>query len=282
MMKKTSPIFYLLMLSVFCYSCSNDDNSNNASNNTQAEVTQLVENNSFIITSFIDSNVDETSDFACYTFEFNNDGSVTATSQNNTYNGTWSVTQSNSDDDNPNDLDFNLNFNLTNDFEDLNDDWDIVTYNSTTLELIDVSGGNGGTDSLVFQIGTASGSCASDIQSAVESNLQTGTWRITEFIDSDVDETNNFSGYDFTFNSNGVLDASNGTNSFTGTWNIVVSDSNDGTLEDLELNINFNLTNDFEDLNDDWDFISQSSTVIELTDVSGGNGDTDFLTFERN
>ena len=28
----------------------------------------------------------------------------------------------------------------------------------------------------------------------------------------------------------------------------------------------------FEDLNDDWDFISQSSTKIELIDVSGGNG----------
>ena len=38
----------------------------------------------------------------------------------------------------------------------------------------------------------------------------------------------------------------------------------------------------FEDLNDDWDFISQSSTKIELIDVSGGNGGTDYLTFEKN
>jgi len=47
----------------------------------------------------------------------------------------------------------------------------------------------------------------------------------------------------------------------------------------LELVINFNLTNDFEDLNDDWHFVSQSSTKIELIDISGG---TDNLTFEKN
>jgi hypothetical protein len=42
------------------------------------------------------------------------------------------------------------------------------------------------------------------------------------------------------------------------------------------------LTNDFEDLNDDWDFISQSANKIELLDVSGGSGETDYLTFEKN
>jgi hypothetical protein len=40
--------------------------------------------------------------------------------------------------------------------------------------------------------------------------------------------------------------------------------------------------NDFEDLNDDWDIISRSSTKIELIDISGGNGGTDYLTFEKN
>ena len=41
------------------------------------------------------------------------------------------------------------------------------------------------------------------------------------------------------------------------------------------------LTNNFEELNDDWDVVSQSATKIELIDVSGGNGGTDYLTFER-
>jgi hypothetical protein len=57
------------------------------------------------------------------------------------------------------------------------------------------------------------------------------------------------------------------------------------TLRDLEYiisNIYFNLTNDFEELNDDWDFITQSSSKIELKDLSGGDGGIDYLTFEKN
>lgn len=119
-------------------------------------------------------------------------------------------------------------------------------------------------------------------QTSVQSNLQSGTWRITKFIDSGTDETNDFAGYNFTFNSSGVLNANNGTNNYDGTWSIRDSNSNDGSQDDLDFNINFNLTNDFEDLNDDWDFISQSSSKIELIDISGGNGGTDYLTFEKN
>ena len=115
----------------------------------------------------------------------------------------------------------------------------------------------------------------------VKSNVQTGTWRISKFIDSGVDETNYFTGYNFTFNSSGVLNANNGTNNYNGTWSITDSNSNDDSRNDLDFNIYFNLTNNFLDLNDDWDIISQSSTKIELIDVSGGNGGTDYLTFEK-
>jgi hypothetical protein len=126
-------------------------------------------------------------------------------------------------------------------------------------------------------------SCTKDNISIAEvkSNVQTGTWRITKFIDSGKDETNYFTGYNFTFNSSGVLNANNGTNNYNGTWSITDSNSNDDSRNDLDFNIYFNLTNKFLDLNDDWDFISQSSTKIELIDVSGGNGGTDYLTFEK-
>jgi len=120
------------------------------------------------------------------------------------------------------------------------------------------------------------------IQIQVKNNVQQGTWRITKFIDSGEDETNNFTGYNFTFGGNGTLTASNGSNTFNGTWSITDSNSNDDSQDDLEFIINFNLTNDFEDLNNDWDFVSQSSTKIELIDISGGNGGTDNLTFEKN
>jgi len=121
-----------------------------------------------------------------------------------------------------------------------------------------------------------------NVQSGIEDHVESGTWRITKFIDSGKDELNHFNGYNFTFGSNGVLTASNGSNNYTGTWSITDSNSNDDSQDDLDFNINFNLSNDFEDLNEDWDFISQSSLKIELIDISGGNGGTDYLTFERN
>lgn len=35
-------------------------------------------------------------------------------------------------------------------------------------------------------------------------------------------------------------------------------------------------------LSDDWDVLERTDTKIRLIDVSGGNGGTDYLTFEKN
>jgi hypothetical protein len=116
----------------------------------------------------------------------------------------------------------------------------------------------------------------------INSNLQSGTWRITKYIDSQVDETSKFAGYNFTFQSNGIVYATKGSVNYTGAWSITDNNSNDDSLDDLDFNLYFDLTNDFEDLNDDWDFITQSANKIELLDVNDGSGETDYLTFEKN
>ena len=64
------------------------------------------------------------------------------------------------------------------------------------------------------------------IQNQVQENVQSKTWRITSFIESEKDETHHFTGYDFTFHASGVLNASNGINSYEGTWSITNSNSN--------------------------------------------------------
>ena len=119
----------------------------------------------------------------------------------------------------------------------------------------------------------------------IENIVESGTWRITNFNDSGQDETSDFAGYDFTFNVDGTLLATNGTNTLNGTWSITDDSSDDNSSsDDIDFNIFFPVpdTNDFEDLNDDWDIVSTSSTKIELIDISGGNGDTDLLTLEKN
>ena len=95
--------------------------------------------------SYIDDGDDETNDYNGYNLTFNSDGTVLAENNNNTISGTWSVVNSS------NGLDVILSFGTAMPFDEFNDDWDVVTYNNTSVELFDVSGGNGGTDYLTFQ-----------------------------------------------------------------------------------------------------------------------------------
>jgi len=139
-------------------------------------------------------------------------------------------------------------------------------------------------------------SCAEDDSpSAVGANVQpvieaaaSGTWTVTYYYDTDSDDTNHFSGYNFTFGNGNVLTATNGTNTYTGSWSVTDSssnssdDDNSNSSNDLDFNIAFSSPANFAELTDDWDIISYSADKIELIDVSGGNGGTDYLTFERN
>jgi hypothetical protein len=144
---------------------------------------------------------------------------------------------------------------------------------------------------LVYILNVAS-MCSSDDDNSntsadptpVINTVNSGTWRITLYEDNGVNETNNYSNYIFTFNSNGVLTAANST-SYNGTWSVTASNSNDDSQDDLDFNIAFlaPAPNAFtDDLTDDWDVVSYTANRIQLIDVSGGNGGTDYLTFEKN
>ena len=127
-------------------------------------------------------------------------------------------------------------------------------------------------------------SCGKDderLATQIENNITKGTWRISNFDDSNVDKTDVFEDFDFTFGSNGSLTATNGTLTYTGTWDITDGDENDDILDDLDFKINFPLTNEFQDLNDDWDIFAQSVDNLELTEA-GGITDTDLLSFRKN
>lgn len=105
--------------------------------------------------------------------------------------------------------------------------------------------------------------------------VKQGNWRITLYNDSGTDELYHFTGYTFTF-SNGTVSAVRNTTTVNGTYSTMFDDSKNKFL------LNFGATAPFEELNDDWHIIEETSTKIRLQDVSGGNGGTDLLTFEKN
>ncbi|WP_396177823.1 hypothetical protein [Flavobacterium sp.] len=127
------------------------------------------------------------------------------------------------------------------------------------------------------------GSSTSPTITDVTNTMSSGTWRITKYIDSGDDETTDFNGYNFTFSPNTILMATNGTNEYMGSWIVATDNSNDDSpSNDLDFIISFSGPVKFIELSDDWDIQSRTSTKLELIDVSGGNGGTDYLTFEKN
>jgi len=109
----------------------------------------------------------------------------------------------------------------------------------------------------------------------VANTMINGDWKITYFWDSDHDETQHFTGYAFSFKNSGTLTASNGMNTVNGTW----STGNDDNQ--VKMMINFASPPEFEELSDDWHVLESTRNKIRLEDVSGGNGGTDYLTFEK-
>lgn len=143
---------------------------------------------------------------------------------------------------------------------------------------------------LVFMLNIASTCSDDDVPSStsqdptpVINSVNTGNWRVTFYEDSGNVETTNFTNFNFTFGSGNVLTASNGTTSYAGTWSVTSDNSGDDSpSNDLDFNIGFVAPPNFEDLTEDWNIISYTSTKIQLIHVSGGNGGTDYLTFEKN
>lgn len=113
--------------------------------------------------------------------------------------------------------------------------------------------------------------------------VNNGTWRVTLYEDSGVDETSNFTGYNFSFGAGNILSAANGTNTYSGTWSVTSDNSlDDSPSNDLDFNIAFSTPANFAELTEDWNIISYTSTKIQLIHVSGGGGGTDYITFEKN
>lgn len=126
-----------LITTLFLAACGDDDEDGqiNPENERIAnEVNAVAIEGTWEIVRFLDDDENETSDYAGYTFTFAPDGSLSATDGSNTITGTWSVV---ADDDDEIDVDFNIAFTSPETFAELTDDWDVISFTDTRIELGD-------------------------------------------------------------------------------------------------------------------------------------------------
>lgn len=137
----------------------------------------------------------------------------------------------------------------------------------------------------LFMLNVAS-MCSSDDDSSddnspstsnVNTNVTSGTWRVTLFQEDGTNQTSNFNGYDFSINSNGTIVAVNGSTTKNGNWS-TYSDSGTTKFDIVFLDNN----GPFEEISEDWRVLTSTTTKLELKHVSGGDGSVDLLTFEKN
>lgn len=113
-----------------------------------------------------------------------------------------------------------------------------------------------------------------DEPSAITIILPEGQWKIAKFIDDDEDKTAQFTSFIFNFETNGTVTAQNDILTESGLWFY------DNDKNDPELDIRFNDGSLLNEISDDWDIISVSTSRIELSDTDS-DGEIEILTFVK-
>lgn len=235
----------------------NDYNDDDCDSCTTEELTNVFVGCTDWIVDKLERNDQNLEDqYTAYLFNFENDGTVTATEGANVYSGTWLANGSANNItvqiDMPDLSDFNASWNLH----------EIQTGVETDVDL------RLGDDRLRFESTCSTGSGNGGSGTTLGTILTDGTWAVSSYLDDGVDETTTFSNYTFAFDAGGSVEANDG-NPVTGTWSFLESSN--------KLILNFGTAMPLEELNDDWDVIATTDTQIDLRSVSGGGGGTDTL-----
>lgn len=205
------------------------------------------------------NDVDQEEQYISFLFNFLEDGTVSVGTNGETLSGTWESSGTR------NNISFVLNIP---DLPDFNDTWILHEIDQETGEFeVDFRKGE---DRLRFE-----SNCSNEGDSGnqtLASFLVNGAWEVAQYIDEGVNETADYDDYEIVFNENGSVVASRDQNSIEGGWNVGDAGS--------KLFLNFNEV-PFDEFTDDWDVISATGNRVELRDVSGGDGGTDVLVFEK-
>ena len=86
-----------------------------------------------------------------------------------------------------------------------------------------------------------------NLSQQITNTVNSGTWKVTGFINNGSDETKLFDGYTFVFSENNILAASNGTEELMGSWSALKNSFDD----EIDFEIVFSGPEHFVDLADE-------------------------------
>lgn len=247
--------------------CDEDDDfdfdDDDCDNCTTNELSDLLTGCSDWMIDKLERNDNDLEDlYTGYVFNFFGDGTISVDTGSSMYPGTWSANGSGN------------SINVTIDvpaISDINDTW--------ILHELEMEPGEGqvdlrlGDDRLRFESDCSGGGGIDD--TALVQALTSGVWYITYFFD-DTDQSTDFTDFEFDFASDGTATATDLSGTTNGSWSTSAGDETP-----LELNLNFGTSIPLDEIAEDWDVLEVTNDIIRLKDLSGGDGSTDFLTFER-
>ena len=102
-----------------------------------------------------------------------------------------------------------------------------------------------------------------------------GKWKVNQYRDNGVDETSNYTGYEFLFKPNGTLVAMKDNNMLSGHWKSEVG------KKEAKLSLDFDSASDLDELSENWQIINKTDRTIELEETAAGYSGIDYLNLER-
>ncbi|RKY90140.1 MAG: hypothetical protein DRQ01_09660, partial [Ignavibacteriae bacterium] len=248
--------------------CDEDDDNDYNDDDCDECTTQQLEDiltgcSDWMVDKLERDDIDLEDQYVGYLFNFDANGTLTVDESGNQFSGTWESTGEGNN--------ITVTINIPN-LPDFNDAWILHEIQQQPGESkVDLRIGD---DRLRFESDCISGGGGVNDAELVAA-LTNGDWYITYYFD-DIDETANYADYVFNYATDGTATATDPNGTTNGTWS-----TSSGDETELELNLDFGTVSPLDELAEDWDVLEVTNEIIRLKDVSGGNGSTDFLTFER-
>ncbi|SRR5690554_1889480 len=127
-MKKLLLLFSVLIMA----SCSSDDDAGDVVTNEFERISSVLPQGTWKVTTLIDGNENHTAAFESFIFTFNEEGSVIAENDLYSETGIWAYRTTAQEGEQ-----LVLAFNDVIPFDEINDDWKIVSVTNTKVELSD-------------------------------------------------------------------------------------------------------------------------------------------------